>query len=231
MTGRILLAFAGVLPHFGLLQARVCEQFSAPLTGRDDVCDQHKRVGAGPGHSRHAHQGLACPAGQNDDTAARSHEGVGRLLLVRAKSEAVALGQGDRVRRAVHVTGPVVSGPAHLEQRLLQAASLRAHDHDRALVDARPERGCDRLGAHHLLQHGPVVGPEHQAVYRIHLQGQAAVAGHRLGHVDEQRLGNGVARPVQQRVHDLLGVVASGAGVPERQRGHPVRMHMFRRAF
>jgi hypothetical protein len=47
------------------------------------------------------------------------------------------------------------------------------------------------------------------------LQPQPAVAAHRLGDVDQQRVRDGVPRPLQQRVDDLLGVVPGGPGVPE----------------
>ena len=57
---------------------------------------------------------------------------------------------------------------------------------------------------------------------RVLLQPQPAVARHRLGHVDQQRVRHGVAAVLQQRVDDLLGVVAGGPGVPQPERGQPV---------
>ena len=51
---------------------------------------------------------------------------------------------------------------------------------------------------------------------------EPAVAGHRLGDVDEQRVRHGVAGVLDERVDDLLGVVPGGAGVPQAERGHPV---------
>ena len=54
------------------------------------------------------------------------------------------------------------------------------------------------------------------------VEAQPAVAGHGLGDVDEQGVRDGVAAEVQQGVHDLLGVVAGGARVPEAERGQPV---------
>src|SRR3712207_7885590 len=54
------------------------------------------------------------------------------------------------------------------------------------------------------------------------LQAQPAVAGHGLGDVDQQRVWDRVAAVLQQRVDDLLGIVASGAGVPQPERRQPV---------
>ena len=71
---------------------------------------------------------------------------------------------------------------------------------------------------------------EHQAVDGVLLQAQPAVAGHRLGDVDEQRVRDGVPAVGQQRVDDLLGVVAGGAGVPEAERGEPVGVDVLRAA-
>ena len=64
---------------------------------------------------------------------------------------------------------------------------------------------------------------------RVLLQPQPAVARHRLGDVDEQRVRDGVAAVLQQRVDHLLGVVAGGAGVPEPERRQPVGVDVLRR--
>ena len=50
------------------------------------------------------------------------------------------------------------------------------------------------------------------------VQRQPAVAGHGLGHIDQERVGNRVARVAQQRVHHELGVVTRGPCVPQAQR-------------
>ena len=44
---------------------------------------------------------------------------------------------------------------------------------------------------------------------------QTAVAVHRVGDVDEQRVRHGVAAEPHQRIDDLLGVVPGGARVPQ----------------
>ena len=51
---------------------------------------------------------------------------------------------------------------------------------------------------------------------------QAAVAVHRVGHVHQQRVRDGVARVAHQGVDDLLGVMSGRARVPQPQRGQPV---------
>ena len=84
------------------------------------------------------------------------------------------------------------------------------------------EQGGDLLLAEHLFQHRPVQRDHHQAVDRGVGQLQAPVAAHRVDDVDEQRLRNGVAGEADERVDDLLGVVARRARVPERQRGDAV---------
>ena len=73
-----------------------------------------------------------------------------------------------------------------------------------------------------LLEHRPVGAVQHQAVRRVLLQREAAVAVHRVGDVDEQRVRDGVTAVGDQRVDDLLGVVAGGAGVPQAERGEAV---------
>lgn len=55
---------------------------------------------------------------------------------------------------------------------------------------------------------------------------QPPVAIHRVGNVDEQRLRNGEPRVGFQHVHDLLRVVPCRAGVPQRQRGDAVGVHV-----
>lgn len=59
---------------------------------------------------------------------------------------------------------------------------------------------------------------------------QAAVAGHGLGDVHQQRLGDGEAGVALQRVYGLLGVEAGGAGVPQRQWGDAVGVDVLGRA-
>ena len=74
----------------------------------------------------------------------------------------------------------------------------------------------------HLLEHRAVVAREDEAVGRVLVEPQPAVAGHRLGDVDQQRVRHGVAAEGEQHVDDLLGVVARGARVPQPERREPV---------
>ena len=103
------------------------------------------------------------------------------------------------------------------------------HDHG-VVVDAVAEHPGDLLGAQHLLEHRPVGADQHQPVGRVLLQPQPAVAGHRLGDVDEQRVRDGVPAELQQRVDHLLGVVPGGAGVPQAERRQPVGVDVLRAA-
>ena len=52
-----------------------------------------------------------------------------------------------------------------------------------------------------------------------------------FGHVDQERLGDRVARPAQEGVDHLFGVVAGGAGVPQPEIGQPVGVNVLGRPF
>ena len=97
------------------------------------------------------------------------------------------------MRLAVDVAGEVLGGPAELEQDLLDGAALaRVHD-DRVGVDALAQQRPHLGRADDLLEHGAVGGLEDEPVDRVLQQLEPAVPGHRLGHVDEQRVRDGVA--------------------------------------
>ena len=131
---------------------------------------------------------------------------------------------------AVDVAGQILCGPTDLEQHLLDAAALAVVHHDGVVVDAGAQHRGDLLVAQHLLEHRAVKAHQGQAVHRALHQLQAAVAGHRVDDVDEQRLRHRVAGERHQRVDHLLGVVARGAGVPQRQRSDAVGVDVFGRA-
>ena len=132
------------------------------------------------------------------------------------------------MRLAVDVPGQVLGRPAELQQHLLEVPALgRMHD-DRVVVDTRPDHRLDPLGPQHLLEHRAISRDEHQAVGRVLLEPEPPVPRHRLGDIDEQRVRDGVARVLEQDVDDLLGVVAGGPCVPQRQRRHPVGVHVLR---
>ncbi len=61
-------------------------------------------------------------------------------------------------------------------------------------------------------------------------EGETPVTVHRLGDVDEQRVRHGVAAEFDERVDDLLGVVARGPCVPQAERRHPVGVDVLGRA-
>jgi hypothetical protein len=218
---------AGVLADLGIGERRTPEQLGTPLARRHRVGDEDQRGGLRPRHRRRTHDGLAGAARQHHDARAAVPEAVDRLALVAADRPAV-LAQRDRVRLAVDVAREVLGGPAQLEQDLLEVAALGGVHDDAVVVDARADERLDLLAAQHLLEHGAVVRVQHQSVDRAHLQLQAAVAPHRLGDVDEQRVRDGVAREPQQGVDDHLGVVARGPGVPQPERGEPVGVHVLR---
>ncbi len=224
-----LLAGTGVFADLVLGQRRAVEQLMAPLPGGDRVGHQDQGRRLRLGHRRRADDGLAGAAGQHHDSGPAVPEAFDGLLLVGPHGPAV-LHQRDRVCLAVDVAGEVLGRPAQLEQHLLEVAALgRVHD-DRVSVDALPDQRRDLLRPHDLFEHRAVAGGEHQPVDGVLLEPQPAVAGHRLGDVDEQRVGHGVAAVFQQYVDDLLGIVARGPRVPQAQRGQPVGVHVLGRA-
>ncbi len=176
-------------------------------------------------HGGGSDDGLAGTAGQHHHTRAALPETRHRALLVVAQLPAV-LAQLDRVRLAVDVTGQVLGRPADLQQRLLEPSPLGRVHHDTVVVKARPEHRRDLLRPDDLGEHRAVDGAQHQPVRRVVLQPQPAVAVHGVGDVDEQRVRNGVAGEPDERVDDLFGVMAGGPGVPQRQRGDPVGVHV-----
>jgi hypothetical protein len=103
------------------------------------------------------------------------------------------------------------------------------HD-DGVVVDAGAQQRGDLLLPEHLLQHRSVERDHHEAVDRGVGELQAPVAAHRVDDVDEQGLRHRVPRVADERVDHLLGVVAGGAGVPQRQRCDAVGVDVFRRA-
>ena len=146
------------------------------------------------------------------------------------RSVPAVLEQVDLVRLAVDVAREVLGRPAELEQHLLEVAALGGVDDDVGRVDAGAEQAGGALGADHLDQDRRVERVQDQAVHRVLDQLQAAVAGHRVGDVDQQRVRHRVARVLEQDVDDLLGVVPGGARVPQAQRRQAVGVHVLRGA-
>jgi hypothetical protein len=130
------------------------------------------------------------------------------------------------VRLAVDVAGQVLGRPADLEQRLLEPAALGRVDDDVLGVEPLADQRLHLLAAQHLFEHRDVAGVQHQPVHRVLVEAQPAVAVHRVGDVDQQGVRHRVARVAQQRVDDLLGVVAGGPRVPQAERGEPVGVHV-----
>ena len=132
---------------------------------------------------------------------------------------------------AVDVTGEVLGRPADLEQHLLDPAALTGMHDDGVLVEPGAQHGGDLLVAQDLLEDRAVKADQRQSVGGMLHQLQPAVARHGVDDVHQQWLGDGVAGEAHQGVDHLLGVVPRGAGVPERQRGDPVGVNVFRSAF
>ena len=115
-------------------------------------------------------------------------------LLVGPQRPAVLV-EVDRVRLAVDVAGEVLGRPAELEQLLLEVAALGGvHDDACRRRCASPSSGLIFLCRSDLLEHrrGRCVRSTRPCV-GCFSRVQPAVAVHRLGDVDEQRVRDGVA--------------------------------------
>ncbi len=139
--------------------------------------------------------------------------------------------QVDAVCLTVDIAREILRRPADLQQHLFDAAALGRMHHDRIVVDPGTEHRLNFLVPQHFFQYGPIETDQHQTVRGMFHQLEPAVAGHGLDHIDQQRLRYRVTRIVDQRVDNLLGVVAGRAGIPQRQRCHPIGVHMFGCAF
>ncbi len=84
--------------------------------------------------------------------------------------------------------------------------------------------------AQHFFENGSIDRAQHQPMRGVVGQLQPAVACHRLGDVDQQRVRHRVAAVLQQRVDNLFCVVPGGPRVPETQRREAVGMHVLRRS-
>lgn len=112
------------------------------------------------------------------------------------------------------------------------AALARVDEHGE-VVDPLAEQQLDLLVPHHLFEDRAVGRAEDElglAGDLLAVEREPAVAVHRVGDVDEQRVRHGVAAVRDERVDDLLGVVPSGPGVPQAERGDPVGVDVFGRS-
>ena len=130
------------------------------------------------------------------------------------------------MRLAVYVARQILGGPADLEQHLLDPAAFAGVHQYGVGVDAAPQHRGDFLVTQHFFEHRAVQAHQCEAVCGVLDQLQPAVAGHDVDDVDQQRLRNRVPREADQRVDHLLCVVPGRTGVPQRQRGDAIGMHM-----
>ena len=123
--GADLLARPRVLADLVRGQGGEAHELLLPLAGGDGVGDQDERRRRAPRHDRRPHQGLAGPAGQDDDAGPARPEALHRLALVGAQREGPGpvrpdpgrvLAQGDGVGLAVDVAGQVLRGPAQPDE-------------------------------------------------------------------------------------------------------------------
>ncbi len=220
------LAFSREFADLILGERGARDQLSFPLPGRDDIGDQDQRRRAGFGHCGRTDQRLAGPTWQHHHPGAARPERVRGQPLVIAQLPALLV-QADRVRFTIDVAGEILCGPTDLEQQLLDPAAFAGVDDDGVVIDAGAKHRRDLLVAQHFLKHRAVQAHQRQAMGRVLDQLQSSVAGHGVDGVDEQGLRHRVAGVTDQRVDDLLGIMAGGASIPQCQRCDAVGVDMF----
>ena len=136
----------------------------------------------------------------------------------------------DRVGLAVDIARTVVDRPAELGQLLLDPAAFGGVDGGGGGVDKLAHHWLNLLIPGDLGEDRGVIRVENETVRRVLDQADAAVARHRLGDIDEQRLGDRKAGVALQHIHSLLRIEARRPRIPQRQRRDPVGVHVLRRA-
>ena len=225
------------------------EQLGDPLAYGGGGGRQDERGGARGGHGGDADDGFAGAAGQHNDAAAAhafvatsSGKGIDRVLLVRTQGKGLVgallrgVAQLQVQRSAAGVPGVVLGGVAGFDERLLDHATARGveHEHGGVGVVTQVQVVGQAFGTSQL------VGE----FLRVHLQPQ--VFGHAGLAVGENlleqpqpavalgllaQLADDVARwgeagvPLQGGDH-VVGAVARGPGVPHRERGDAVGVHV-----
>ena len=146
------------------------------------------------------------------------------------------------IKNAIYVSATPGDWEMKQAQGVFVEQVIRRAQATGVVVDPVAQERLDLLVPHDLGEHGAVGGAQHQprhrqaglgivlAVDRLFEQGQPAVAVHRLRDVDQERLRDRVAAVGDQRMHDLLGVMACSAGVPQPQRRDAVGMDVLRGA-
>ena len=132
---------------------------------------------------------------------------------------------------AVDVSCGVFGWPPEFDEGLFQVASFAGVHHNCRFIEPRAEQRCDLLAAENFLENGNIDGLEDESVGRIVGQLQAAVACHRFSHVEQERVGNRIARVTNECVDDLLGVVTGCSRVPQSERSQPVGVDVLRGPF
>ena len=221
------LLLAGVFTDLVLGQRGAADQLVFPLPPGDGVGDQDERGGLRLGHRGGADERFARAAGQDHDAGTAGPEGLGGVVLVVAQGPAV-FNEFDWVGLAVDVSGEVLCRPADLVQLLLEPAALGGRDCHGVVIDPCAQHPADLLVAGNLLQDCRLGRFQDQPVSRMLVDAHPAIPRHRLGDIDKQSLRNREARVVLQHVHDLLRIVAGGAGVPQRQRRDAVGVDVLR---
>jgi len=228
--GSDLLTGSGVLPDLRFGQGRSAQQFGLPLSGRDRVGHQDEGGGTQVGHRGRADDRLAGATRKYDDTRSTREEPVDGLLLVGPQRPTLR-GQRDLMGLAVDISREILGGPAQRHEDLLESAAFTGVDPNGVAVEPVTDQGLDLLAVQHLVQDGTLLRRQDQPVGGVHLQLKAAVARHRVGDIDQQRVGDREPAVRDECVHDLLSVETGGAGVPQPEVGHPVGVDVFRRSF
>ena len=152
-----LLAGSAVLADLVGGERRATQKLFAPLACAHRVGDEDERRGLSECHGECADDGLACAAGEYDDTGTTVPKALGRFGLVRPRLPISGV-KADGMALAIDITGDVLRRPAELYQCLLDVTALAGMYADSGVIEAGTEQRCDLLAANDLFEHGSVDG-------------------------------------------------------------------------
>ena len=113
------------------------------------------------------------------------------------------------------VTGIVFSGPAELEQLLLELSSCPGSYFVTTILTLALEQGGDLLRAGHFRQNSSVSAFENERAFGIALNGQAAITIHGFRDIDRHAGRNRILRILLERAQNLFCGVAGCTCIPE----------------
>jgi len=134
--------FPAVLAHHVGRQVGLIEQLAHPLARRDDGRREDQRVGLDLVHDAEPHQRFPGATRQHDNPASAPRrptgveDGDGFVLIIAQREGEVftcrVCSEGQMERRTVDIARQILGGVTELKQRLLDTATVRLVDDERA---------------------------------------------------------------------------------------------------